>query len=114
MSSLDQANAILAERVGEAPVAAVTQLSDTTYINVDSELEALVEAVEAAFPDGKLHEEAIRKAPLTAAQKPSTLWAWRRGRKGRRGKEGYLPSITVSVYASGAVVWQGTEPVYPG
>lgn len=109
MSSLEEANAFIAEQ-DEEGTAAPAQLSSTTYIR-EADLPALVDVVETVFPDGRLHKAAL-KARLPSGETVAA-WCWHQRGIGSAGQDNYRPSVTVTVYRSGTVVWQGTEPVFP-
>lgn len=76
----------------------------TTTIDIESELEALAAAVEAALPNAKLNVAAIEKNGLSPIGTPMIPFAV---------TQRFPIKASVTCYYNGKVVWAGIEPVYP-
>ena len=76
----------------------------TTQIDVESELEAVAEAVEVALPNAVLNQAAIEKNGLSPIGTPMVPYAV---------TQRWPTKASVTVYYNGKVVWAGVDPCYP-
>jgi len=104
MSLLSQCTSLHAE-LAERPDGP-RQAVSTTTINVETDLEALANAVEAALPHAVVNDAAIHKNGLSPLGdgKPMIPFAV---------KQRHPVKASVTVYYNGKVVWAGLEPCYP-
>lgn len=74
-----------------------------TFIDVETELEPLADAVEAAMPNGRPHEPDINGSQTRASGRKACLYSLFDRESNSK----------VTVWDNGKVVWQNIAPTYP-